>query len=75
MPAIVNINHLSPTFLINRIKGWNTRLIYTYYGSASNTIDYMTEAGSLTDNLFNIIYGSSIKTDARNIYSGNSQWQ
>jgi len=57
MPA-AQAKHTQPTFTINEQPGWNTRLLYTYYGhnGSANLIDYVTETGgSFTGNIFDVI--------------------
>jgi hypothetical protein len=48
--------HSAPTFLIDGVKGWNTRQIYNYYGNSSyTTLNYITEAGNYSTDLFSVI--------------------
>ena len=46
--------HSSPTFNINGVKGWDTRLIYSYYGYPKLIYNYSESgsAGGYTNNLF-----------------------
>ncbi len=53
------IRHIAPSFIINKVKGWNTRLIYKYYGhpgtpltfDPANVSNLLTEiANSFTSN-------------------------
>jgi hypothetical protein len=65
------IKHSTPTFIVNKVKGWNTRLIYAYYGIIGSTFDYVSESGgNLTLNLFSVIANSSLNASNGSIYKG-----
>ena len=55
MPSL--IKHIPPDFNINTVKGWNTRLLYNFYGSHANaTMDYVSVTGAdYTINIFDAI--------------------
>lgn len=56
MPAIVNARHTAPTLTINEVKGWQTRLLYSYYGKLDTLMDYVEETeGAFNRNLFTVI--------------------
>jgi len=58
MPALYlkNYIHTTPTHLINGVKGWNSRLIYSYYGSPTNTLPYLeATGGDYSINIFEAI--------------------
>jgi len=55
MPSL--IKHIPPDFNINTVKGWNTRLLYNFYGSpATAPMDYVSVTGAdYTINIFDAI--------------------
>ena len=52
-----NIKHTAPSLTINEVKGWQSRILYNYYGRYdSGLMDYVSETSSdYTLNLFSII--------------------
>ena len=53
---MAQLKHIPPNFTINGVKGWNSRLLYTFYGNASNPdFDYYAQTGDYTINLFSAI--------------------
>ena len=49
------IKHSPPSFNINTVKGWNTRLLYNFYGAPSAIFDYYVTGGNYAINIFDVI--------------------
>ena len=52
---MAQLKHTPPNFTVNSIKGWNTRLLYTFYGYFNTAFNYYAVATNYTNNLFSTI--------------------
>jgi len=73
--AVNIIRHIAPSFIINKVKGWNTRLIYKYYGSTESPLQVDPPQ---IENLFTTIANTSTSNNplykGQHIFPGGSRY-
>lgn len=71
MPDLI-IKHPNPNFIINQVKGWNSRVLYTYYGAPGWT---PLDIYNAYDDVTNIFYAIENYNSSNSVILSKGQYQ